>query len=103
MMRNHPDQKEAEEMLGVTMWGTPLAQDERAAYYDRGKCKMGEQVNEIENARETGMTLNPDWVETLMGYPIGWTDPDGPCLSEMLNTIGSHIEPQNGKSTEPIG
>lgn len=23
-----------------------------------------------------GGTLSPDWVEILMGFPIGWTDPD---------------------------
>ena len=24
----------------------------------------------------TGGELNPDWVEWLMGWPVGWTDPD---------------------------
>lgn len=24
--------------------------------------------------------INPDWVEALMGYPIGWTRPEGPAL-----------------------
>jgi hypothetical protein len=34
----------------------------------------------IEEARKMGAgnggQLNPDWVETLMGYPLGWTDAD---------------------------
>ena len=34
----------------------------------------------IENARLMGAgnggQLNPDWVECLMGYPLGWTDVD---------------------------
>jgi hypothetical protein len=32
---------------------------------DRGKGNLGEVV---------GGKLNPQWVEWLMGYPIGWTD-----------------------------
>ena len=27
-----------------------------------------------ERARQLGGQLNPQWVEGLMGYPIGWTD-----------------------------
>jgi DNA (cytosine-5)-methyltransferase 1 len=34
----------------------------------------------IEEARQMGAgnggQLNPDWVEALMGYPLGWTDID---------------------------
>ena len=33
-------------------------------------------VTEIEQT-PTGGTLNPQWVEWLMGYPIGWTDLKG--------------------------
>jgi hypothetical protein len=47
----------------VTLWPTP-----RTA----GMC------GGIEEARKMGAgnggQLNPDWVEALMGYPIGWTD-----------------------------
>lgn len=25
-------------------------------------------------------TLNPDWVEWLMGWPVGWTNLSKPCL-----------------------
>ena len=34
---------------------------------DRNKGNLGEKV---------GGQLNPAWVEILMGYPLGWTDPD---------------------------
>jgi len=30
--------------------------------------------NEIPLAAQVGGPLNPDWVEWLMGWPIGWTD-----------------------------
>lgn len=50
-------------------WGTPKAQDSRHALTDRGKGNLGEQVSGLHN----GGKLNPQWVEWLMGYPIGWT------------------------------
>jgi len=37
--------------------------------------------------------LNPRWVETLMGFPVGWAKPDGPPLRGTHNTPGSHPEP----------
>ncbi len=40
------------------------------------KCLSGIVRREaIEKGHETGQ-LNPDWVEWLMGYPAGWTNPD---------------------------
>lgn len=40
------------------------------------KCLSGIVRREaIEKGHETGQ-LNPDWVEWLMGYPVGWTNPD---------------------------
>jgi hypothetical protein len=30
--------------------------------------------NEIPLAAQVGGTLNPTWVEWLMGWPLGWTD-----------------------------
>ena len=62
--------KVAEQRL---MYGTPLEQDSRAALTDRGKNKMGEQVHQENNAKETGARLSPNFVEFLMGYPPNWT------------------------------
>jgi hypothetical protein len=62
----------------VTMWPTPTARD----YKD-----TGENGNLYRNERQNGQlgivvkrqtseigSLNPTWVEWLMGFPIGWTD-----------------------------
>jgi hypothetical protein len=65
----------------VKMWPTPNASDNR----DRGnlsdpaiqrRIKMGKQVGLSMAVKEKkgGGTLNPTWVEWLMGYPTGWTD-----------------------------
>jgi len=44
-------------------WPTPNAHEPRLGYQDRSKGKKGTR-------------LNPDWVEWLMGWPIGWTSLD---------------------------
>ena len=63
------------------MWPTPNASDNR----DRGnlsdpavqrRIAMGKQVGLTMAVKEQkgGGSLNPTWVEWLMGYPKGWTD-----------------------------
>jgi hypothetical protein len=57
-------------------WPTPAARDYRhpnsKSYQDRGGGSKGEQ---LPNA--VGGSLNPTWVEWLMGLPLGWTDVSG--------------------------
>ena len=78
----------------VAMWPTPNASDNR----DRGnlsdpavqrRIAMGKQVGLTMAVKEQkgGGTLNPTWVEWLMGYPSGWTD-----LS-VSETVSSHKSP----------
>ena len=63
----------------VKMWPTPQASDNR----DRGNLGMpailrrqekGKQIGLGQSVSDTSGALNPDWVEWLMGWPIGWTD-----------------------------
>lgn len=49
------------------MWPTPRAFMHKDSTTDRGKSNLGEVV---------GGQLNPQWVEWLMGFPLGWTDLD---------------------------
>lgn len=60
-------------------WPTPAASDNR----DRGhkgmpaikrRMEKGKQLNLSMVVSETSGSLNPQWVEWLMGYPEGWTD-----------------------------
>jgi hypothetical protein len=51
-------------------WATPrcsMAQDKQQ---DSGKRRLGEQAQNGTTGK-----LNPRWVETLMGLPVGWTMP----------------------------
>ena len=63
----------------VKMFATPTARD----YKDTGKAIVNmkrhtlPQVIARSNKEEwipKGSALNPEWVEWLMGYPIGWTE-----------------------------
>lgn len=47
------------------MWSTPKAQNAQSA------CPPGQGGTGWQEA--VGGSLNPDWVEWLMGFPIGWT------------------------------
>lgn len=61
------------------MYPTPKCQDARAALFD-SKSNLGEVIHGryLNGGNETPQTktarLNPNWVEWLMGWPIGWTD-----------------------------
>ena len=56
----------------VKMWPTPTA-NEDACGTPNGK--MQKMLGNHPDVRNTGAgTLNPQWVEWLMGYPEGWTD-----------------------------
>ena len=61
------------------MWPTPTARD----YKDSGKAVINSDRNLLpqkvaKNDKDQwikgGGSLNPTWVEWLMGYPSGWTD-----------------------------
>ena len=59
----------------VRLWPTPTA-NEDAAGTPNGK--MQRMLGNHPDVRNTGAgTLNPQWVEWLMGYPEGWTDLKG--------------------------
>jgi len=61
----------------VVRYPTPKVQDSRHAKMrhlnesdDHWKSNLGEVVS----AQVNGGSLNPTWVEWLMGWPLGWTD-----------------------------
>ena len=64
----------------VEMWPTPVQAD---VYHRKTKYKQGGTAV----STKAGGTLNPTWVEWLMGYPSGWTD-----LS-VSETASSHKSP----------
>jgi hypothetical protein len=65
------------------MWPTPRARDFKDGYVvppsvqsgSRGHT-LGTKVVEEQSNDTEKVSLNPDWVEWLMGYDRGWTDLD---------------------------
>jgi DNA (cytosine-5)-methyltransferase 1 len=57
----------------VQMWPTPTANEDACG---RPGAKMQKMLGNHPEVRKPldGGTLNPTWVEWLMGYPKGWTD-----------------------------
>jgi hypothetical protein len=76
-------------------WPTPRASD----YKGSGPLGSKSQQHKLDRgyldataieADKVSGPLNPDWVEWLMGLPIGWTDPD---QSEPLEHPGWETDP----------
>lgn len=57
----------------VQQWATPQAKDHKSGHRDASIVQY-KQLNVEVEAKATGK-LNPRWVETLMGLPIGWVMP----------------------------
>ena len=90
------------------MWPTPNASDNR----DRGnlsdpaiqrRIKLGKQVGLTMAVKEHkgGGTLNPTWVEWLMGYPAEYTDlKDWEILSSRKSSKKSAKQSSKPKKNE---
>ena len=87
-------------------WATPTARDHRSgraseATRDRNSRPLSEHV-ETGTPSEVG-SLNPAWVETLMGFPVGWTLTDGPQGAESPSTHGSRPARRKRRRTAERG
>lgn len=60
----------------VKIWPTPMARD----YKGRG----GANRNSMDLPKAVGGSLNPTWVEWLMGFRIGWTELDVSAMQWFL-------------------
>ncbi len=76
-------------------WPTPQASDNR----DRSNLGMpaiqrrqskGKQIGLGQSVSDTSGALNPDWVEWLMGWPIGWTDSNPSAMGKFQAWLRSH-------------
>lgn len=86
------DQVFAEEIKGTNQgrvaWPTPVVTDSIGSgnrNLEGSKAHAGESLTDVVNGgqkarvnKNTGK-LNPRWVETLMGVPVGWTMPSCTC------------------------
>lgn len=116
----------ASDLSNAVSWPTPTARDWKsgAAKKDFGNARpLSEQIHwatptAAESTRGPGHTgrdgapnlttqlsrirrgsLNPDWVETLMGVPMGWTTIPAVLVSALKSTLmslGLRVEPIRG-------
>jgi hypothetical protein len=84
----------------VKAWATPQSRDAKGAegrMIRNGKSTDLPSQTEVEQTgawnRNNGK-LNPRWVETLMGLPVGWTMPScaSPVTIELMNSVSSATE-----------
>nr|BFD63188.1 hypothetical protein BdHM001_18690 [Bdellovibrio sp. HM001] len=74
----------------VHMWATPRARE----FYETRESAIRRRGRDtgMSLATQAGGTLNPQWVEWLMGYTIGWTE---------LNALGIQLfRPKSGKRSK---
>lgn len=70
----------------VRTWATPIATDcKTPAGFVRESGHPPSRIGEQLLPSEIGKRINPAWVECLMGYPPGWTEPTGPRLECRLD------------------
>lgn len=89
----------------VRMWPTPSTREYKGGRkFETLKAKGRGITNTLNDAvnHTVGKTapLNPEWVEALQGFPIGWTEPDGQPLLENHSMIGNRQGSQVGSKTE---
>lgn len=94
--------------MAVKMWPTPRAAAPRvsgaqshalANYAVTGTLSVLTLEEAISKHDSDTKRLSPAWVETLMGFPPGWTD--GPPVPARRNTNGSRRGRSKKQSTEP--
>ena len=75
-------------------WATPDVSDRRS-----NNCRQ------IGLSNQTQGKLNPRWVETLMGLPVGWTMPScaSPVTIERMNSDSSETGSSQQQQNEPSG
>ena len=62
----------------VRLWPTPTAHNHKEggfpAEYTRNTPTLTAEATEADGKPHSSGSLNPEWVEWLMGYPVGYTD-----------------------------
>jgi len=88
------------------LWATPQSRDHKGSHAesfdnpDRSK-NLNDQMEKIQ----TNGKLNPRWVETLMGLPVGWTMPScaSPVTIERMSSDYSVTVLSQQQQNEPLG
>ncbi len=58
---------------GLRLWRTPTVNDSHNANLPASQINRSSVIGQLMREGMSG-SLNPEWVEWLMGFPTGWTD-----------------------------
>ena len=86
----------------VKRWPTPRAEDSQCAggHRDRDDTLYGAICKPKDGSSQAPGSLNPSWVEWLMGYPTEWTALDAWVIQSFLFKRGRR---SRGSSGSPVG
>lgn len=102
-IQNRRDDKfpNLESVVARTMWPTPTTRDHKGGRKPETLAESGRgetnSLNDAVTVRDQHGSLNPAWVEWLMGFPEGWTDLKP---SEMPSSRKSSSESEKQSSQE---
>ena len=88
-----PPTKEIASGSSPETWPTPTATDGKGSGQNETMRDRLDYAVEKPNGQRISGSLNPTWVEWLMGYPSGWTDLEG-LETQSSHTSQSKSEPQ---------
>jgi len=81
----------------VVQWATPIVGDSHLASTPEAAAKRMAE-GKVTLSRQTAGKLNPRWVETLMGLPVGWTMPS--CASPVIPESMSYASSETASSPQ---
>ena len=96
-------------------WTTPISRDcyeiamnHQIPIRKDGKTRLDTMPRQVHHQEGYKGKLNPRWVETLMGLPVGWTMPNcqSPVIIEQMSYdyLGTELfPPQQNEHLEPYG
>ena len=92
---NHQSAKSLEAIAKT--WATPQTRDNRSGGAERwdDPNRSRNLTDQIASVTTQNAKLNPRWVETLMGLPVGWTMPScllpiaDPANVAMMSSVGN--------------
>jgi hypothetical protein len=85
----------------VKQWPTPTSRDWKDGACQGADVESNALLGRVALEGTEAGALNPDWVESLMGFPAGWTRTDGPPAASKRSTSGKRrasrkVSPNDG-------
>lgn len=85
------------------LWATPTARDHKDGACQNANVPTNGLLGRMALEGTRTGALNPAWVETLMGFPAGWTDIAGPQDAAKHKPRGSRRASRKGAPTDERG